>query len=170
MTQARLLILEVTSHCNMHCTFCPSDDLVRRKGNVSDDQARQLIRMASEVSPGVPIMFNVLGEPFLNKKLFEYVGLCEENKIPVVLITNITLLTEDRLQKLFTYGNVHLAMSLHTPTERAFASRGYKKIDNFRDYRRSQRVDATLAQGRIMRIQEAYFVRRIQFNQNKSPA
>jgi organic radical activating enzyme len=134
MTQARLLILEVTSHCNMHCTFCPSDDLVRRKGNVSDEQARQLIRMASEVSPGVPIMFNVLGEPFLNKKLFEYIGLCEENKVPVVLITNITLLTEDRLRKLFTYSNVHLAMSLHTPTERAFASRGYKKIDNFRDY------------------------------------
>ena len=38
----RLLILEVTSHCNMHCTFCPSDDLVRKKGHVSDEQAIQL--------------------------------------------------------------------------------------------------------------------------------
>jgi MoaA/NifB/PqqE/SkfB family radical SAM enzyme len=134
MTPVRLLILEVTSHCNMHCTFCPSDDLVRPKGNVSDEQARKLIRSAAEISPGIAIMFNVLGEPFLNKKLFEYIELCEENKVPVVLITNITLLTPERLEKLFKYSNVHLSMSLHTPTEKSFADRGYKKINNFRDY------------------------------------
>jgi MoaA/NifB/PqqE/SkfB family radical SAM enzyme len=75
MTKANLLMLEVTSHCNMHCTFCPSDDLVRKKGNVSDEHAKQLIRAAAELAPGVPIMFNVLGEPFLNKKLFDYIGL-----------------------------------------------------------------------------------------------
>jgi hypothetical protein len=134
MTKANLLMLEVTSHCNMHCTFCPSDDLVRKKGNVSDEHAKQLIRAAAELAPGVPIMFNVLGEPFLNKKLFDYIGICEQYNVPAVIITNITLLTEDRLRKLFQYSNVHLNMSLHTPTEKAFADRGYKKIDNFREY------------------------------------
>jgi organic radical activating enzyme len=134
MTQARLLMLEVTSHCNMHCTFCPSDDLVRKKSHVSDEQAVQLIRAARDLAPGIPIMFNVLGEPFLNKKLFDYIGLCEEMGVGAALITNITLLTEERLQKLFKYSNVHLNMSLHTPTDKSFAERGYKKITSFREY------------------------------------
>jgi hypothetical protein len=134
MTQTRLLMLEVTSHCNMHCTFCPSDDLVRKKGHVSDEQAIQLIRAAHDLAPGIPIMFNVLGEPFLNKKLFDYIALCEECGVDAALITNITLLTEERLRKLFQYSNVHLNLSLHTPTDKSFAERGYKKIASFREY------------------------------------
>jgi organic radical activating enzyme len=134
MTQTRLLMLEVTSHCNMHCTFCPSDDLVRKKGHVSDEQAIQLIRAAHDLAPGIPIMFNVLGEPFLNKKLFDYIALCEECGVEAALITNITLLTEERLRKLFQYSNVHLNLSLHTPTDKSFAERGYKKIASFREY------------------------------------
>ena len=134
MTKATLLMLEVTSRCNMHCTFCPSDDLVRPKGHVSDEQAIQLIRAARDLAPGIPIMFNVLGEPFLNKKLFDYIGLCEENNVPVALITNITLLNEERLKKLYRYRNVHIDMSLHTPTDKSFAERGYEKIKSFREY------------------------------------
>ncbi len=134
MTQTRLLMLEVTSHCNMHCTFCPSDDLVRTKGHVSDEQAVELIRSARDLAPGIPIMFNVLGEPFLNKKLFDYIALCEDFGVEAALITNITLLTEERLKKLFQFGNVHLNLSLHTPTDKTFAERGYKKIASFREY------------------------------------
>lgn len=129
-----LLLLEVTSHCNMHCTFCPSDDLVRREGHVSDEQAVQLIRAARDLAPGIPIMFNVLGEPFLNNKLFDYIALCEECGVYAAIITNITLLTEERLKKLYQFRNVHLNLSLHTPTDKAFAERGYKKISSFREY------------------------------------
>jgi organic radical activating enzyme len=134
MTKTRLLMLEVTSHCNMHCTFCPSDDLVRKKGHVSDAQAVELIRTARDLAPGIPIMFNVLGEPFLNKKLFDYIALCEQYGVEAALITNITLLTEERLQKLFRFSNVDLNLSLHTPTDKSFAERGYKKIATFREY------------------------------------
>lgn len=134
MTKTTLLMLEVTSHCNMHCTFCPSDDLVRRKGHVSDAQAIQLIREARDLAPGIPIMFNVLGEPFLNKKLFDYIALCEEYDVPVVVITNITMLNEERLKKLFQFHHIHLNLSLHTPTDKSFAERGYKKITSFQEY------------------------------------
>jgi organic radical activating enzyme len=134
MTKTSLLMLEVTSHCNMHCTFCPSDDLVRKKGHVSDEQAIQLIRAARDLAPGIPIMFNVLGEPFLNKKLFDYIALCEECGVDAALITNITLLTEERLRRLFQFSNVHLNLSLHTPTDKTFAERGYQKISSFKEY------------------------------------
>jgi hypothetical protein len=39
----------------------------------------------------------------------------------------------------------------------------------FRYPRRSQWVDATLAQGPVIRVQEADFVRWLEFKQNKSP-
>src|ERR1700722_13239936 len=128
------LMLEVTSHCNMHCTFCPSDDLVRPKGHVSDEQAIQFILAAHEMAPGKSIMFNVLGEPFLNKKLFDYIALCDKQNIPASIFTNITLLDEERLKKLYQNRNVHLDMSLHTPTDKSFAERGYQKIKSFREY------------------------------------
>ena len=133
MTKASLLMLEVTSHCNMHCTFCPSDDLVRRKGHVSDEQAIRLIREANDLAPGTPIMFNVLGEPFLNKKLFDYIALCEQYGVPVVVITNITMLSDERLKKLFGFHHIHLNLSLHTPTDKSFAERGYRKIASFQE-------------------------------------
>ena len=70
MTQTRLLMLEVTSHCNMHCTFYPSDDLVRKKGHVSDEQAIQPIsRGARPGSGNSDHVQRVPGEPFLNKEM-----------------------------------------------------------------------------------------------------
>lgn len=128
------LMLEVTSHCNMHCTFCPSDDLVRPKSHVDDAQAIQFIQAAHEMAPGKSIMFNVLGEPFLNKNLFDYIALCEKLGVPASMFTNITLLNEERLKKLYQYTNVNLDMSLHTPTDKSFAERGYQKIKSFREY------------------------------------
>ena len=128
------LMLEVTSHCNMHCTFCPSDDLVRPKGHVNDEQAIQFILAAHEMAPGKSIMFNVLGEPFLNKKLFDYIALCEKHDVRASMFTNITLLNEERLKKLYQFRNVYLDMSLHTPTDKSFAERGYQKIKSFREY------------------------------------
>ena len=101
---------------------------------MSDEQAVQLIRSARDLAPGIPIMFNVLGEPFLNKKLFDYIALCEECGVEAALITNITLLTEERLRRLFQFSNVDLNLSLHTPTDKSFAERGYKKIASFREY------------------------------------
>ena len=134
MKETMGLMLEVTSHCNMHCTFCPSDDLVRPKGHVSDEQAIQFILAAHDMAPGKSIMFNVLGEPFLNKKLFDYIALCEKHGIPASMFTNITMLNEERLKKLYRYRNVFLYMSLHTPTDKSFAERGYQKIKSFREY------------------------------------
>jgi hypothetical protein len=76
-------------------------------------------------------MFNVLGEPFLNKKLFDYIALCEEYGVEAALITNITLLTEERLKRLFQFSNVDLNLSLHTPTDKSFAERGSRKSPPF---------------------------------------
>jgi len=126
------LYLEVTSHCNMHCSFCPSDDILRTKQHISEENALKFIRSAPEM--GTHLMVNVLGEPLLNKKVFDYIALCEKLNFPVQLVTNITLLNEERLRKLFSYSNLTMRLSLHTPTENSFLSRGYAKIPSVNQY------------------------------------
>ena len=126
------LYLEVTSHCNMHCSFCPSDDILRTKQHISEENALKFIRSAPEM--GTHLMVNVLGEPLLNKKVFDYIALCEKLDFPVQLVTNITLLNEERLRKLFSYSNLTIRLSLHTPTENSFLSRGYAKIPSVNQY------------------------------------
>jgi organic radical activating enzyme len=128
------LMLEVTSHCNMHCTFCPSDDIVREKNTLSDELATRFIRESAPSMEHPTVMFNILGEPLLNKNIFDYVSLCEELGATAGIITNLTLLSEERLAKLFRHHNVHLSMSLHTPTDESLATRGYKKIRTFAEY------------------------------------
>jgi radical SAM protein with 4Fe4S-binding SPASM domain len=125
----RGLILEMTSHCNMHCTFCPSDQLQRTKQHLSDEDAIKFINAAPSLLPGGPwISFCIMGEPLLNKKVFDYIGLCEKLKVGVLLVTNITLLTDENLKKLFSHSNITVILSLHTPSEKSFFFRGYKKI------------------------------------------
>src|SRR5271157_403192 len=126
------LYLEVTSHCNMHCSFCPSDDILRTKQHITEEHALKFIQSAPEM--GTHLLLNVLGEPLLNKKVFDYIGLCEKLNFPVHLVTNITLLDEERLRKLFSYSNLTIRLSLHTPTENSFLTRGDDKIPSVSQY------------------------------------
>jgi 2-polyprenyl-3-methyl-5-hydroxy-6-metoxy-1,4-benzoquinol methylase/tetratricopeptide (TPR) repeat protein len=126
------LRLEITSHCNMHCVFCPSDELQRSRRHISHEQALRFLRSAPAI--GNHIELNVLGEPLLNPRVFEYLDHCEEHGPHVDLVTNATLLDEKRLQRLFGYSKLTLWISLHTPTDRAMRGRGYAAIKTFAAY------------------------------------
>src|SRR5262245_34767963 len=123
-----VLFLELTNHCNMHCTFCPSDELQKPRTHIADADATAFIRQVATLQLGRPIQFNVLGEPLLNRKVYDYIALCEEFSIEVLLITNISLLSEDRLDKIFSHNNVVLVLSLQTPTAESYRLRKYHKI------------------------------------------
>jgi organic radical activating enzyme len=128
------LFLELTNHCNMHCTFCPSDELEKPRKHVGEDDAIAFIRQAAELGLQRPIHFNVLGEPLLNKKVYEYISLCEELGLRVFLVTNISLLNEDRLERIFQHHNVVLVLSLQTPTAESYKLRQYTKISDIDEY------------------------------------
>jgi radical SAM protein with 4Fe4S-binding SPASM domain len=130
----KTLFIELTSHCNMHCTFCPSDILRRRKEHLADSRFRKLMDEVQALNIKIPVLLNVLGEPLLNKKLFEYLKLFEAYGHPVTLITNMTLLADKHVQReILKHNNVTLAMSLQTVTRKAYRMRGYDKL-HFRDF------------------------------------
>lgn len=136
------LYVEMTNHCNMHCTFCPSDELVKNRQHVTEDHVVTFIRQAHALGLDRPIQFSVLGEPLLNKKVYDYIGLCEELGLSVILITNISLLSEARLAKIFAHHNVALVLSLQTPTAESYNIRKYTKIGDIDAY--LQLVENTL--------------------------
>ena len=61
--QPDVFFLELTNHCNMHCTFCPSDYLKKERTNADDELAVRFIEQVRDLDIKRPIQFNVLGEP-----------------------------------------------------------------------------------------------------------
>ncbi|MYM37014.1 radical SAM protein [Duganella sp. FT94W] len=130
LVQPDVFFLELTNHCNMHCTFCPSDYLKKGRANADDDLAVSFIEQVRDLGMKRPIQFNVLGEPLLNKKIYKYIALCEKYGIEVYLISNFAILDAQRASAIFKHHNVALVLSLQTPTEDSYKRlRGYDKLD-----------------------------------------
>lgn len=125
----RTLFLELTSHCNMHCVFCPSDILRRPKGHIDDRRVRRFLDQLHALGIRAPILLNVLGEPLLNKRVYEYLDILEQAGHPVTLITNMSLLMDETVQhEILRHSNVTLALSLQTATKQAYGIRGYPQL------------------------------------------
>jgi organic radical activating enzyme len=123
-----VLFLELTNHCNMHCTFCPSDLLKKPRRNLDDTNLRSFLDQAHALGMRPPILLNVLGEPLLNKKLYDDLDLFEREGHPVTLITNMTLLKDKTLvREILKHNNTALTLSLQTVTRDSYRMRGYKK-------------------------------------------
>jgi MoaA/NifB/PqqE/SkfB family radical SAM enzyme len=117
------VFVEITSRCNFHCEFCPSDSLLRKKGDIKDEY---MLKILSELrDKHKKIAFHVLGEPLLNKNFFKYLSLCDEYNIEAHPTTNMSLLTEEILEKMLDYKCVTLIqLSFQTTNEESFRLRG----------------------------------------------
>lgn len=58
----RTVFIELTSHCNMHCEFCPSDILRRDKNHIADARVRGFLDQLHALGLRPPILLNVMGE------------------------------------------------------------------------------------------------------------
>lgn len=80
--------VEITSGCNLQCSFCPPTK--RPAASMNVDQFR---RVANEISPLTShVYFHVKGEPLLHPKLKELIDVAHGLKLRVHLVTNGTLI------------------------------------------------------------------------------
>jgi len=117
------VFVEITSFCNFHCEFCPSDSLQRKKCDLKDEY---MLKILDELrNKNKVLSFHVLGEPLLNKNFFKYLSICDEYNIKAQPITNMAILTEDILEKILSHKSVLLLqISFQTITEETFKLRG----------------------------------------------
>src|SRR3569832_2028640 len=85
-------IVETTAKCNIYCPMCPRETHKQPKEDMADEIFRTLVRAAGNSAEHM--MLIGLGEPFLDRKIFDRIEYCDRHKISTLLSTNGTLLDE----------------------------------------------------------------------------
>lgn len=109
---------EVTSICNNKCYFCPIDKL-DRKGFILPEVERRVVEfVASFPSMHFRLFFHLLGEPLLYKGLERFIlAVRDLPNVETWLVTNGTLLNDQRLLSLHKAGLRKLSFSMFYLTE-----------------------------------------------------
>ena len=97
----RLLDIELTNCCNMHCRMCPvgTGVMKRTKGFMSDRVFERILEDVKEFHiPAVRLIR--WGEPTLHPKFFEYGEKLKSGRVMVHFNTNGLLLNEESIRKI----------------------------------------------------------------------
>ena len=104
------LYLEITTCCNLSCSFCPGT--ARPAVFLSPERFRAL---AGKLRPyGEYLYLHVMGEPLLHPQLAELLEICRELGFRVTLTTNGTLLPRQRQTLLAAPALRKVSVSLHS--------------------------------------------------------
>ncbi len=132
--------IEVTSHCNFSCEFCPDYRMERSRGYMDFSMLQRILDEIAEKGLAKLVLFHVMGEPLLYPRITEAVAYASELGLKTCITTNGWLLTEEMLDGLIGAGMSRLILSLQTPDEVSFKFRGTRGF-TFDEYRK--RVMAT---------------------------
>src|SRR5262245_40654985 len=101
----------VTWICNLRCEFCYAEDLMyaqKRPPDISIDMVRDIMRQAHRL--GSIHVNGTVGEPTIRKDLFELIDLIPKDVV-VSVVTNSTLLTEEKIREFKRVGVSTIQMS-----------------------------------------------------------
>ncbi|MBU7015279.1 MAG: radical SAM protein [Theionarchaea archaeon] len=101
--------LEVTSRCNNLCQFCYN---VWDKNHKSHHDTNMTVILDRLREADVKMLFFTGGEPLLRKDIFELIEYARTCKMKTCVVTNGTLLTEEKAQMLH-HLNTSVQVSLH---------------------------------------------------------
>jgi len=115
--------IELTSHCNLRCRYCPSPHLQRPKMDMTHETFLMAIGWASHfVRRGSQVELNLagIGESTMHPRFVEYVALAREAVGPSVrlVLASNGLLVDDKLASALRPYRPLVWVSLHRP-ERA---------------------------------------------------
>lgn len=88
MRKFKKIYIETTNICNLNCNFCPK---ISRKLEFMNVESFE--KIINKIVPYTKhIYLHLMGEPFLNKNLQEFLAICDKNNINVNITTNGTLI------------------------------------------------------------------------------
>ncbi len=108
-----IVMIELTSHCNFNCDFCPSSDMKRHKSMMPKKLWEKIIVELGENDMTKTIFFHLLGEPLLHRDIFDAIRLANQYGISVSLYSNGAVLNNRKSSKLLDVlkiGRVVLSM------------------------------------------------------------
>ena len=121
-------IVETTAKCNLYCPMCPRETHKQPKEDMTDAIFERLVDGAART--GEHMMLIGLGEPFMDRKIFDRIEYCERHGVSTLLSTNGTLLDEEAAARL-----------LHTPLAHITLSFDGASKETFEHYRKGARFE-----------------------------
>lgn len=107
---APLFDIEVASACNVVCTFCPRDEMARKKGLMDPATFQAVLDFLPN---GAVAMLSGLGDALLHPKVAEFVGRLVARGVSTCMITNGVRLTPARQDDLIAAGIAEIQVSVH---------------------------------------------------------
>ena len=127
-------IVETTAKCNLYCPMCPRETHKQPKEDMTDQIFERLVQGAGRT--GEHMMLIGLGEPFMDKKIFDRIEFCQRHGVATLLSTNGTFLDEAMATRLLDSSLEHITLSFDGASKETFehyrkGARFEKVRDNF---------------------------------------
>ncbi|AWK52481.1 radical SAM protein [Clostridium beijerinckii] len=90
MKKFKKVYIEITNVCNLSCNFCPKT--ARKLKSMDKESFDHIIKNIKPYTDYV--YFHLMGEPFLNKELKNFLEISKENQLKVNITSNGTLIRE----------------------------------------------------------------------------
>ncbi len=120
--------IEPTTRCNFTCGFCAGRSMAQ-----GDLDWRLFIQLLDEHPQLVHVELQGEGEPMLHARFFDMVEECRARGIRVAIITNGSLLSKERIERLLAsdIDSVHVSMESSKPAQFAAIRGGlFEKVRN----------------------------------------
>ena len=124
-------IVETTAKCNLYCPMCPRETHKQPKEDMTDEIFSRLVRESGQSAEHM--MLIGLGEPFMDRKIFDRIEYCEHHKISTLLSTNGTFFDEKTCSRLLETPLEHITLSFDGATKQSYEY--YRKGANFEKVR-----------------------------------
>ncbi len=112
--------IEPTSRCNLACRTCMRNAWGEPLGDMSAATFAQIIASLRALDPRPTVFFGGIGEPLFHPHILDMVAQAKAVSAAVELITNGTLLDEDRARALIAAGLDRLWISLDGATPESY--------------------------------------------------
>jgi len=142
-------IVETTAKCNLYCPMCPRETHKQPK----EDMAEEIFeRLVSESGRSAEHMMLIgLGEPFMDRKIFDRIEYCARHNISTLLSTNGTFFDEKTCARLLETPLEHITLSFDGATKASYEY--YRKGANFEKVRDNFIRFARMKQERRAKVQ-----------------
>ena len=142
-------IVETTAKCNLYCPMCPRETHKQPKEDMADEIFDCLVEESGRSAEHM--MLIGLGEPFMDRKIFDRIEYCERHHIATLLSTNGTLLDEKVSARLLDSPLEHITLSFDGATKQSYEH--YRKGARFERVRANFVNFARMKQERKARLQ-----------------